>query len=78
MYYVEYTVSLTTSSVVTAALDKEDHAPLDIDEMIHAEEILLNDPDFIAVVKRLNLPEGASVVADSWPVSAALDPSLTS
>ena len=70
--YTEYVVSLTTEKVVSATETLAgDHAPLDADEMTEAEEWLLNDPEFIEVVKKLQLPAGATVVADSWPVSGA-------
>jgi Cu2+-containing amine oxidase len=75
--YTEYVVSLTAEKVTSASETLAgDHAPLDADEMTEAEEWLLNDPEFIEVVKKLQLPAGATVVADSWPVSIALWPDL--
>jgi primary-amine oxidase len=68
--YTEYIVSLTEDKVISTKNPQlGDHAPLDEDEMTEAEQWLLNDPDFIEVVKKLRLPPGAQVVADSWPVS---------
>ncbi|KAK6906461.1 hypothetical protein I204_00732 [Kwoniella mangroviensis CBS 8886] len=66
--YYEYIVSLTSNSVVSCQVVADlDHAPLDADEMVAAEEALLQDPEFAKVVEKLRLPEGAVVVADSWP-----------
>lgn len=68
--YTEYIVSLTEDKVVNAKYPETgDIAALDAEEMAEAEEWLLNDPEFIEVVKKLRLPEGSTVVADSWPVS---------
>lgn len=68
--YTEYIISLDDSRVLSSRpLEKNEHAPLDPDEQVEAEQILLNDPEFIKVVKKLNLPEGSVVVGDSWPVS---------
>jgi hypothetical protein len=67
--YTEYVVSLSDGVVVsTRSPEVGDHAPLDVDEMAEAEAVLLSDPEFCEVVRKLRLPEGAIVVADSWPV----------
>ncbi len=69
--YTEYIISVDESRVLSSRpLEKHEHAPLDPDEQVEAEQILLNDPEFIEVVKKLNLPEGSVVVGDSWPVSS--------
>jgi Cu2+-containing amine oxidase len=68
--YTEYVVSLSAKSVIkTRTTEDTDHAPFDVDEMLLAEQILLKDPEFIKVVDKLKLPQGAQILADSWPVS---------
>ncbi|OCF40041.1 hypothetical protein I317_06179 [Kwoniella heveanensis CBS 569] len=42
------------------------HVFADMAEMMKAEEVLLNHPEFLAVVKKFHLPETARVVADAW------------
>lgn len=70
--YTELTISLSHRRIIDSNVTQlHDIAPLDLEEMTEAEEWLLNDPDFIEVIKKLRLPEGSTIVADSWPVSAA-------
>jgi primary-amine oxidase len=42
------------------------HIAPDVAEMVAAEEALLKNPEFLAVLEKLQLPKHATVVADGW------------
>jgi hypothetical protein len=51
----------------------DDHVAADGEEMIKAEEALLQHPDFQKVIAELRIPENATVVADGWIYGRSID-----
>lgn len=48
------------------AIDKSFHVGIDAEEMARAEAAILANEEFKAAIASLRLPEGATVVADTW------------
>lgn len=65
--FIEYTVSLTESALLSSnELSDDHHAGIDGEEMLAAEAALLADATFLKAIEELRLPEGSVVVADPW------------
>lgn len=61
-------VNLTSNSITKVEkLGAGLHGQNDIDEIIELREACLKDPKVVAEIKRLGLPGGMQVVADTWP-----------
>lgn len=65
--FVEYELSLSDATVTsTRELGPEEHPGMDAEEVILAEEKLFANAEFQEAIRSLRLPEGATVVADTW------------
>ncbi|GAB7360807.1 hypothetical protein MBLNU230_g0794t1 [Neophaeotheca triangularis] len=63
----EAIVNLSTQSVESNfRLGPNDHAPLDGEEIVAAERLMLEDEEVQANIAKLQLPEGTRVVVDAW------------
>ena len=60
-------VNLSTQAVeYNVRLGKNEHAPIDGDEILRTERAVVEDEGVKAEIAKLNLPEGAKVVCDPW------------
>ena len=60
-------MNLTYQSVeYNVRLGKHDHAPMDAEEILEAEQIAVYHPDVQAEIAKLKLPEGTVVLSDPW------------
>lgn len=63
----EAVVNLSTQSVeYNVRLGKNEHAPIDGEEILRTERAVIEDEQVQAELAKLKLPEGAKVVCDPW------------
>ncbi|RDW84762.1 amine oxidase-7 [Coleophoma cylindrospora] len=72
------TVNLDTARVESAELlDSRYHAQADRDEIIELRDVCLKDPQVLAAIEALKLPESFKVVCDTWPYGRDNDDATT-
>ncbi|KAF9879587.1 hypothetical protein CkaCkLH20_03130 [Colletotrichum karsti] len=70
----ESTISLDSSTELKRSIATHgQHSSLDRDEMRNSGREILNDPQVLEAIKKLNLPEGCVVQCDSWPYGSDRD-----
>lgn len=68
--WYEYTVCIPRTGAATVSqcerVPEGHHVPADMDEMIAAQDALMSHPKFLEVIKSLDLPTDAKVLAEGW------------
>lgn len=60
-------MNLTTKTVeYNARLGDNDHANMDAEEILAAEQIAISDERVLAEIAKLKLPEGTKILCDPW------------
>lgn len=60
-------MNLTTEMVeYNARCGEHDHANMDAEEILAAEQIAISDERVLAEVAKLKLPEGTKILCDPW------------